>query len=186
MSAPRPSVLRGIVRLAQFRADGFAEFTPSRAAFLNSLAPLIAFPLVGAGLMLAGGGGVAALSDLLATAVALLGPPVISFALAAAWGRESAWLRYAVAFNWCQWTLPVVAVLLLMALGMLMRVTGIGQSVGAVVFLLGLLGYGLGLHWFLARRGLGLSGGRAAAFVVAVNLGTGLLVLGPRMLANDL
>ena len=47
----------------------------------------------------------------------------------------------------------------------------------------GLVGYGLWLHWFLARHGLGLSGLRAVVMVLGVNLATVALVLGPRMLA---
>jgi hypothetical protein len=45
----------------------------------------------------------------------------------------------------------------------------------------------LSLHWFLARRTLGLSRSRAGAMVLAMNLGTGLLAFGPRlvMLALD-
>jgi hypothetical protein len=46
----------------------------------------------------------------------------------------------------------------------------------------GLAGYGLWLHWFVARHGLGLGAGRAALLVVGVNLGTIVLVLGPRLL----
>ena len=37
------------------RREGLAEFGSSRDAFLASLAPLLAFPLVGAALMMAGG-----------------------------------------------------------------------------------------------------------------------------------
>ena len=38
--------------------------------------------------------------------------------------------------------------------------------------LVGLVGYGLWLHWFLARHGLGLSGLRAVVMVLGVNLAT--------------
>jgi hypothetical protein len=177
-----PSVLRGFVRLARFQSDGFAYFAGTRTAMLNSLAPLIAFPLVGGGLMLASGGGIGAASDLLATLVALLAPLLIAHALAERWGREAAWLRYAAAFNWCQWALPIAAIFMLLALGIIMRITGISQNVAALAFLAGLLIYGLGLHYFLARHGLGLSVGRSVVCVAAMNLGTGLLVLGPRLL----
>ena len=85
------------------------QFGATREAFLASLAPLIAFPLVGGVLMLLGGGGLAALSDLLATLCALLAPPVLSFEVARLWGRQDAWLRFATAFNWCQWAIPVAA-----------------------------------------------------------------------------
>ena len=176
------TIVVGITRLARGRADGFDHFGATREAFLASLAPLVAFPLVGAALMLLGGGGRNALSDLLATLCALLAPPVLSFEVARLWGREAAWLRYATAFNWCQWVIPVMASVLLVAGGIL---AGLGLPRGfvsaGVVF--GLVGYGLWLHWFVARHGLGLSGLRAVAMVLGVNLATVALVLGPRMLA---
>ncbi len=178
-------LLRGIAMLARFRAEGFAAFGADRQAFLNSLAPLIAFPLVGLLLMLLGGAGWDALSDLLATLIALLGPPVLSEALARRWGREAEWPRYAVAFNWCQWAVPVVGVALLAGFGMAMR-AGLGQRAAALLVLLGLFAYALALHLFLARRGLGLPTGRAVALVLLVNFGTALLVLIPRLLAGTL
>ena len=177
-----PSVFRGFVRLARFRPEGFAYFSGTHAAMLNSLAPLLAFPLVGGALLLFRGGGIGAASDLLATVVALLAPLLIAHALAMRWGRGDAWLRYAAAFNWCQWALPVAAVFMLVAMGIIMRITGMAQNVAAMAFLAGLVGYGLALHYFLARNGLGLSVGRSVACVAAMNLGTGLLVLGPRLL----
>ena len=55
---PAPgSILVGIFRLARGRADGLGQFGATREAFLASLAPLIAFPLVGGVLMILGGGG---------------------------------------------------------------------------------------------------------------------------------
>ena len=81
------SIVVGIVRLARGRADGLRQFGATREAFLASLAPLIAFPLVGGVLMLLGGGGLDALGDLLATLCALLAPPVLSFEVGAAVGH---------------------------------------------------------------------------------------------------
>jgi hypothetical protein len=179
---PRPaSIVVGIVRLARGRADGLRQFGATRDAFLVSLAPLIAFPLVGGVLMLLGGGGLDALADLLATLCALLAPPVLSFEVARMWGREAAWPRFATAFNWCQWIIPVFGSLLLLVLGVLIGL-GLPRTVarGALVF--GIIGYGLWLHWFVARHGLGLSGLRAAVLVFGVNLGTVVIVMGPRML----
>ncbi|HEX3405465.1 MAG TPA: hypothetical protein VHT74_34585, partial [Acetobacteraceae bacterium] len=105
---PRGSIVVGIMRLARGRADGMLQFGTTREAFLSSLAPLIAFPLVGGVLMLLGGGGFTALSDLFATLCALVAPPVLSFEVARLWGRQAAWLRFATAFNWCQWAIPVL------------------------------------------------------------------------------
>ncbi len=181
---PKPQrarhILLGILRVATGHPDGLAQFGDTPEAFLGSLAPLVAFPLVGTLLMLGGGQGLAALSDLMATLCALLAPAVLSFELARRWGRAAAWTRFAVAFNWCQWAIPVLAVALIVFAGMLAAL-GVPTDLGLIVVVAGLGGYALWLHWFLARHGLGLSPSRAAVLVVGINLATILLVLGPRM-----
>jgi hypothetical protein len=178
----RHSVVVGVMRLARGRSDGVRQFGATRDAFLTSLAPLVAFPLVGGLLMLLAGDGVNGLSDLLATICALLGPPVLSFEVARLWGKEAAWLRFATAFNWCQWVIPVIGSLLLLLLGFLVGL-GLPHQFARAGVVAGIIGYGFWLHWFVTRHALGLSGARAAMLVVAVNLGTVVLVLGPRLLA---
>ena len=73
---------------ARTKKAGLLLFGATREAFLASLAPLIAFPLVGGALMVLGGGGLEAFTDLLATLCALLAPPVLSFEVARFWGRR--------------------------------------------------------------------------------------------------
>jgi len=177
----RRRILFGIFRVATGRPDGLAQFGDTPDAFLGSLAPLVAFPLVGTLLMLGQGAGVAALSDLLPTVCALLAPAVLSYELARRWGRAASWMRFAVAFNWCQWAIPILAAGLVALAGMLLTL-GVPTEAGELLVVTGLAGYGLWLHWFLARHGLGLGAGRAALLVVGVNLATILLVLGPRLL----
>lgn len=178
---PAPgSIVLGVMRLARGRADGLRQFSATRDAFLASLAPLLAFPLVGGALILLGGG-LGAVSDLLATLCALLAPPVLSFEVARLWGREAAWLRFATAFNWCQWVIPVVGSLFLLVLGFLAGL-GLPQNIARYGVVLGIVAYGLWLHWFIARHGLALSSLRAAIMVFGVNFGTVILVLGPRLL----
>jgi hypothetical protein len=179
------SVLLGIARLARGRADGLAQFGDTTQAFLGSLAPLIAFPLVGGGLMLAQGEGLSALAEMLATFCALLAPPVLSYWLARLWGRDALWLRFATAFNWCQWAIPVAASVLLLLAGLLMRM-GLPNAAAGAIVVLGLTGYGFWLHWFIARQGLQLSGARSLLLVLVVNLGTAVLVAGPGLLALGL
>jgi len=176
------SIVLGIVRLARGRSDGMQQFGATRDAFLTSLAPLIAFPLVGGMLMLLGGGGVTAVSDLLATLCALVAPLVLSFEVARLWRRQQFWLRFATAFNWCQWAIPLVGFMLLVIFGVLAAL-GLPRRAVQIGVLLGLLSYALWLHWFLARHGLGLSGARALVLVLAVNLTTAMLVVGPRVIA---
>jgi hypothetical protein len=176
------NVLLGIVRLARFDPSGFDQFTDSVPAFLSSLAPLVAFPLVGSVLWLLTGGGTDSVAELLATLCALLAPAVLSHLFATAWQREAAWLRYAVAFNWCQWALPIAAVLLLLMLAGLMTI-GLPSQAAGTVAVIGLVLYALSLNWFLARHGLRLSRLRAAVLVIGVNLGTAAVILVPRLLA---
>jgi hypothetical protein len=181
-SRGRPgSIVLGIVRLARGRPDGMQQFGASRDSFLASLAPLIAFPLVGGLLMLVGGGGLSAVSDLLATLCALVAPLVLSFEAARLWRRQQFWLRFATAFNWCQWVIPVVGSVLLLVFGV-MAALGLPRQTARIGVVFGLLSYALWLHWFLARYGLGLSRSRALLMVIAVNFTTALLVVGPRII----
>lgn len=179
------TVLTGIFRVARGRADGILLFGDTTQAFLSSLAPLIAFPVVGGLLMVFGGGGIRAIADLLATICALLAPPVLSHEIARRWGRDDAWLRYATAFNWCQWVLPVIGAIMLILLGFAMA-AGLSQRTASEAFLLGLAVYAMWLHWFLVRRGLALSGWRSVLFVIAVNIGTIGIVIIPRLLTRTL
>jgi hypothetical protein len=175
-------VVLGVLLLARGRAEGFRQFGDSAQAFLSSLAPLVAFPLVGAALLLVDGVGLPALSDFLGTICALLVPPVLSQALAQAWGRDAAWLRYATAFNWCQWAVPLAAAACLLLVPVAEQL-GLPPMAAARAAVAAVVGYALWLQWFLARRGLALGVGRAAALVLMVNAGTALLALGPRLLA---
>ena len=179
---PAGSIVLGVIRLARGRADGIRQFGATRDAFLASLAPLIALPLVGGIRMLLGGGGLGVLSDLLASLCALVAPPVLSFEIARLWGRQAAWLRFATAFNWCQWAIPLVGGVLVVVLA-IFAALGLPRVVTWNALLSGLAAYGLWLHWFLARHGLGLSRLRAALMVLGVNSLTVLIVLGPRMVA---
>ncbi len=175
-------IVSGVLLLARFRAAGFDLLGDTRQAFLTSLAPLLAFPLVGLGLNLIGGGN-GAVSDFLMTVAAVLAPPVISHTLAALWAREALWLRFAIAFNWCQCIIPFVMVLVFTGFSLAWR-AGVPAHVAAMLALLVLVAYGLTLHFFLARRGLDLPVGRSVVLVLMINLGTAAVILIPRLLAG--
>ena len=179
------TTLIGLARLARFNRAGFAAFGETREHFLTSLAPLVAFPVVGGLLMALRGDLITAATELSATLCALLAPAVVSERLARWWKRDGEWLRYATAFNWCQWAIPVAAMLLLIVLGILLKL-GLPDRTASVLAVAGVVGYGVSLHWFLARHGLRLSRGRAVGMVVAINLGTTLLVMLPQLLARAL
>ena len=173
--------LIGAARLALGRGKGMECFGDTPQAFLASLAPLLAFPLVGAGALLLSGKPLVALLAFLLSLVGLLAPAVLSHALAARWQREAQWMRYATAFNWCQWALPVAAFALLVGLQVATG-GGMAEETAAELLLLGLAIYGLWLHWTVARHGLDLPRGRAAWFVALVNAGTVALVMVPRLI----
>ena len=181
---PRQTVLVGILRIARGRADGIACFGATPRAFMASLAPLLAFPIVGAVLAMFSDGPRRALTGLGMTLCALLAPAVLSYELARLWKRSDAWMRFATAFNWCEWILPVVACLAMVPLTVAMS-AGLDQNTASMALVIGLGCYGLWMQWFLASRALSLSGVRAAIFVVLVNLGTSLAVIGPAVLAPD-
>jgi hypothetical protein len=176
-------VLLGIARVARGRRDGIGQFGGTSESFLASLAPLVAFPVVGALLMLLRGSWHEALVDLGLAVCAVLAPAVISYELSRLWGRQANWLRFATAFNWCQWILPILTTILLVVASIAVA-AGLGEYGGAAIVFLGVGCYALWLHWFLARHALELGGGRAALLVLAVNVGTGLLLAGPALLVH--
>ena len=178
LPARRTSVWLGVARLARFRVDGFEQFGHTPQAFLNSLAPLLAFPLVSGVIRFVGGAGHEALVNVLVSVIALVAPAVISYYFALAWGSDALWLRYAIAFNWCEAAMFLVAIVLLLLPG-----TAMAADLALWAFVLMaiavLLAYWLILNGFLARHGLRISLLRAAVLVIVVNLGTGSLVKGP-------
>ena len=182
-AVPRKATLVGMLRVARGRADGIACFGATPQAFLSSLAPLLAFPLVGSVLALFNEGPRKALTGLAMTLCALLTPAVISYELARIWNRAGAWTRFATAFNWCEWILPILACLIMVPLSFAIS-AGMSAIVAGRLLVLCLGLYGLWLHWFLARRGLGLSALKAIGMVIVVNLGTMFAVAGPRLLAH--
>jgi hypothetical protein len=174
-------VVRGIIRIGAFKADGLAEFGATPQAFLNSLAPLLALPLVGGLIMLGRGHLLEALASMLANLVILLAPPVAAHAIARLWRREELWLRYAVAYNWCQWAVALALLIAMVAGGMLVAV-GLPDMAVAQLAMLALAAYGIALNWFLARTALELSGGRAALFILMVWLAAMVLIMVPVVL----
>jgi hypothetical protein len=182
---PRRSVIRGIYRLARLRPEGFAEFEGTRQGFLNSLAPPLGLMLVACALLAVQYGVLGGLQMMLMFVVALLGPLVVGEAVATRMGRGEHWLRYVTAFNWCQWAIPVVGLLAVLGAGM-MAVAGAPEGFVRQVLRVAILGYVLVLYVFLARHGLGLGWGAALAFVVAMHLGGGLLLVVPDLLVQVL
>ena len=177
-------VLRGIVELALLRPGGMERFSGTREGFLASLAALFLFLLAGDVLQAPWGGtALTVLSLLLRGVVGLLAPPVLSEAMARAWGRQALWLRYATAFNWTRWAMIAVAMAVQWGIGLFI---GAGmQPRQAVLLGLAAIGiYGAVLDWFVARTGLRLYGWQAVVLVLVVDIGSGLLILLPGILSG--
>jgi hypothetical protein len=184
-AAPRramPPVLRGVGLIARGRAAGLNCFRDTPQAFLYSLAPGFGILAASVAEGLAEGNGARTLAEIPGTLCVLLAPSVLSYEMARFWGREAFWNRYIVAFNWCQWLLPVIAFALLVCLS-LAQFAGVDPETGLPVLVVCLAGYALWLNWFLARHGLALSGWRAAGLVATVNAGTMAIVFGPTIIA---
>jgi hypothetical protein len=79
----------------------------------------------------------------------------------------------------------VVGLLAVLGAGM-MAVGGAPEGFVRQVLRVAILGYVLVLYVFLARHGLGLGWGPALAFVVAMHLGGGLLLVVPDLLVQVL
>ncbi len=183
MSGRADHVVLGVLQLALLRAEGMRQFGDSRGCFLNSLAPLITLPLVGAVLAVASGAGPDDLAALLGSLIGLLAPPVLSEAMARLFGREREWLRYATAFNWSRWALLLAAGVALMLMATL-AAAGLGDREAVALGLAAVLVYSIMLDWFIARVGLRLAWWQAALVVLVVNVGAALLFLVPRVLAG--
>ncbi len=171
-------VLLGIARVARGRKDGLLQFGETPQALLASMAPLVAFLLVGGALALVSGSR-DAVEYVAVLAVLWLAPLVVSFEIARYWDRANEWFRFATAFCWCQWAGPMalVAVMLLMAL---LMAGGLSENAAAGVGLVSLFAYGLWLNWFLARHALGVSPLRAVIMVVGTNAVTTALIALPQ------
>jgi hypothetical protein len=177
------SNLRGMALIARGRPEGLNCFRDTREAFFFSLAPGLGFILAGVINALAEGETTTVFVKILAPICALLAPSVLSYELARLWGRHGFWYRFIVAFNWCQWLIPPLGLLLLAVLT-IAQTMGIAGQDGIRIVLVAVSFYALWLNWFLARHGLALSRGRAALLVAIVTLGNALIVFGPGVLMD--
>jgi hypothetical protein len=175
---PGGNVLRGIFLLARGRKAGIAEFANTQDALSASLAPLIAFPLVGAGIIALGGHPELGVIALLSRLCGVLALPVITHAYAKWMGREASWLRTATALNWSFWVLiPMLFTAALIGAGLVTAGLPNIRAEEIVIFLT--CAYMLWLHWFTVRIGLDLSSGKAIGLVILSNIAIGLLTFGP-------
>ena len=170
----REGILQGLALLGRFQKEGFGRFEASSQGLLASLAPWIAFLLVGGALLALQGKPVDALTDVAVLTCWLLVPPAVSQAVASAFRRDDRWLRYATATTWCEWLMvPVYAVALFLV--SLCMEAGLPPHAAPFVLIAVIGVYWLCLHVFLARAGLDLTTFRAVLLVVAVIAGYGVV-----------
>ncbi len=177
----RPPIRRtgmGLLLIAIGRREGLGEFGNTPDAYLASLAPLIAFALVSCVLAAASGAVRMAAQGFLMLLCAWLAPAVISHPLCRVWGRAEFWPRYANILNWAQMLMFLV---LSAASAAARAAVTLGLQANAVLLVTGLavLAYAVWFHWFVARGTLQLSRWRTVALLLAIAIGTNLIITVP-------
>jgi hypothetical protein len=171
-------ILQGLIKLARGDAKGIEEFSGTPEAFSASLAPLIAFPLVGAFITAISGDWKAALVGLLSRLCAVLALPLVTYEFARLYGKNHLWLRTATALNWCFWlVLPAILVAALLGSVLVQFHLPLARAELTVLGLIGL--YLLWNRWFVFKAGLGLNIWRAGLMLLASLLITGLFAVLP-------
>jgi hypothetical protein len=174
-------IVRGLWRLAKGERAGILEFGAGVDNFSASIAPLIAFPLVGAVLVATQGDWKLAVVSFLSRFTGVLVLPWLTYEFARLFGREHLWLRTAVTLNWSFWVMPPVLVLAAV-LGAVFETAGLSQGEAARVALALMVAYLLWFRWFTLRAGLGLNVWQAVLVVVVSSLAVGALTLLPFVL----
>lgn len=171
-------ILQGLLMLARGNAKGIEEFSGTLEAFSASLAPLIAFPLVGAFITAVGGDWRAGLVGLMSRLCAVLTLPVLTFEFSRLFGRQDGWLRTATALNWCFWlVLPLLFLAALLGSIIVQFGLPMNQVEIGIVGLIGL--YLLWNRWFVFKSGLQITGWRAFLMLAASLVLTLLYALVP-------
>lgn len=158
-----------------------ADFANTGNSLTASMAPLIAFPLVGALLLVMKGDVTDALVSFTAQLCVALAPALITYEFARAWGREAVWLRTASALNWSFWmVLPLL--MLAAVLGAMLVSLGVHDNIAEAMMIAVTGCYIMWLHWFIVRTGLNTGVWQAILLVVVTNIVIGLLALGPDLI----
>jgi hypothetical protein len=171
----------GIFLLARGQPEGVAAFGKTAKDFNASIAPLIAFPLVGSLLVAIGGQPKLAAIAFVSRLCMVLAVAAITYEFARLTGREMLWLRTAIALNWSFW----IIVPLLLAAGLCgMIFVSAGMPLTAAENLLAgvMLAYLLWYHWFTVRSGLQLKILPAIGLVLLTNTVVALLAIGPDLI----
>ncbi|MDE8347234.1 MAG: hypothetical protein POH28_13835 [Acidocella sp.] len=171
-------ILRGLWLLARGRDTGLREFADGLDGFTASLAPLIAFPLVGAGVSALGGDWQLAIIAFLSRVSVVLALPLIIHEYARRTGREALWLRTATALDWSFWLLMPLLFIAAFA-GAALVEAGVAMQNAEYAALGFIVGYQIWLHWFVVRAGLQMKALAAAALVLVSGAVALLLTAAP-------
>jgi hypothetical protein len=174
-------IIRGLWRLAKCERAGIGEFGGTLDNFYASLAPLIAFPLVGAIASAMQGAWQLAIIGFLSRLAAVLVLPLCVYEFSRLFGREMFWLRTATVLNWSFWML-LPALLVASLVGGILAQCGLGM-VRAELLTLVLVGlYLLWYRLFALSAGLGVHYGQAALIVLASSVAIACSVALPQLM----
>ncbi len=174
-------ILRGLWLLVRGKAAGIKEFGNTPDAVAASLAPLIAFPLVGAAALALHGQALDGALDFVSRLCAVLALPLVTYEMARLTGRGAEWMRTVAALNWSFWAL-LPLLIIAAAIGAGAVEAGMAEPRAEHLALGLLVGYLLWFQWFIIRAGLRL-GVFAAALLVLLNTGAiALLSAAPLLL----
>lgn len=166
---PHGNIFRGMFRLATGNASGIREFGNTPAAFSASIAPLLAFPLVGSTLFAIEGHWLLAASMLLSRICGVLMQPAIVEATARRTGNRATWLVTSTALNWSIWLIfPLILAGVLVSNGLVSA--GVSETAAVLASICLIVAYMLWLQWFILRVGLRVSGWVALAALLVMNI----------------
>lgn len=178
-------ILPGIAKLACGKSKGIDEFSGTIEAFAASLAPLIAFPLVGAVVTGLSGNWKLAILGFLSRLCAVLVLPVVVYEFSRLFKRQDKWVRTAIALNWCFW-LVLPAILLAAIVGSISAQAGLSIQRVEVVVLAGVGLYLLWNRWFVLKSGLRIKGWAAALILLTSLVLMGVLSMLPILIGMPL
>jgi len=181
MKPRRGNLVQGFWLLMRGSATGMEEFGNTVPAFATSLAPLVAFPLVGSILIAMRHeywiAGIMFCSRLVGV---LLQPVIVEFASSRFGGRQR-WLMTSTALNWSIWlALPLLFVTL--AFASALTALGLPPSVAAASGFGLLAGYMIWLQWFIVKSGLRIAGWQAVLVIAVITVAVVVVYVLPYLL----
>ena len=160
-------IVQGMLLLAGGKREGLAFFEGTPDAFGAALAPQMACIVVGGIQIFLLPDKVMSATKLLLSLCVLFLPAVVSHFYAQRWGRGALWLRYITAATWCGWVVVLISLACALIAAVITPQIARQQAfIGALALCAAV--YELWLQWFVAKVGLGVSGGRAALLYVSI------------------